>query len=295
MYATIKFDFGESVIPIVVDLLDNPGVRIWAEHCTKIDKKRQVMPQPIPGGTTIDAQGWQQLYQKVKTIHDNLLDTKTPMPMWVNTADEITQHHLNVWHRWFTDNTKVIDQDQSLWDLTKEYHWLHELNQIVHIMEVYLVNEWPKTEFEKDYGKELNLLPGLDSHGLPEVSSPEIYQHRQYHSFDHYDLILDQAVHGKTLMQSFIDNDDPNHWDTTGHHITHGGSKLVINSSRSKIYQSAAFEKWASRNHLDLSNAYADYPLGQIRHRDQAVLDNLWHLIHRKRLEPAVSLEVKLD
>lgn len=289
MYAEIGFKTGEEFIPIVVDLVDNPGVKIWAKKCSEIDEQRQIIPQPVPGGKPMDRDEWDRLYQEVKLVHDNLIQSRTPMPLWVENPEEITQHHLNVWHRWFTDNTAIIDQDNSSWDLTKEHFWLHELNQIVHAIEQYF-NEWPKDQFDGRFAKEINLFVIVDALGRPVAGSADIYEYRQYHTFDHCDLILDQAVHGKTLMQSFIDNDDPNHWDTSGHHVTHGGAKLVINSNRSKIYQSPAFLEWANRNRLDTSKVFADYPLGQIRDRDQSVLDHLWYLAEHANMSATIEI-----
>jgi hypothetical protein len=219
-----------------------------------------------------------KLWAEYQRIEQNLSETKYALPLKVTTADEITQHHLNVWHRWFTVTTYGPEWNfdnrnpDPTNNLQNQFILLHDLNVLVH--DFYL-QEWPKTHIA-NYGNgiELMLLPKKTVHGY----APDIWfsdEQRKYHSFEPADLILDAAIHGKSTLQSFIDNDTPNHWDTTGHYITHGGCNIVTSNWRQKIYSSSEFDEWTKKNNTDISQLTGDYPLGIIRKKDKIFLNQL--------------------
>ena len=264
MHLNVTIADGTTSINLVFDLFDNPGVRAWAEHCQKLPKKRQIQVQPVPGAALQPDQTLTNAWTFQQQIQTALADSRYPIPLPVTQASEITQHHLNVWHRWFTDNSKAIDQLNDYDSWKHEYHWLHELNQLVHIWERYTW-EWPKNQFDENYSIEVNLWPETTEHGFPLIPSVNLEPFAQYHSFERADLILDQAIHGKSTMQSFTDNDDPKHWDTTGHHLSHGGCKIITTSRRSDIYKSPEFRTWMANNNVDYKDLLGDFPLGNLR------------------------------
>lgn len=293
MELKITLQSDHDTIPLMVDLIDNPGVRAWAAHCAKLTDKREVAFQPIPGGNVTPDADLARCWPYQQSIQQALADSRYPLPLPVTAPEQVKQHHLNVWHRWFTDNTKTIDQINDYKEWAHEYHWLHELNQLVHIWERYTY-EWPRTEFDTNHSIEINLWPKLDAHGFPEIESVDMEPYAQYHSFQHADLILDQAIHGKSTMQSFLDNDDPRHWDTTGHHLSHGGCKILTSTRRSEMYQSTAFRSWLNRNQIDYSDLLADFPLGNIRNKDAALMERLatpWGLTFNGRI---VDFEISI-
>jgi len=274
MHVDIVFRFPDETKIITVDLFDNPGVRAWAAHCATLPAQRQIIYQHIPGDidTTVPVELWPE-YQR---IEHELQSTMYALPLIAESVETVTQHHLNVWHRWFTVHTKDMDlRNQSLTNNEQQiYNLLHDLNQLVHKWENRLLG-WPKKYLGK-YGQgiEINLTPEKDAHGsAPFIALTE--EQRQYHSFDVADLVLDQSVHGKTTLQSFIDNDDPNHWDTTGHWITHGGCKLVLSHWKQHVYNSDEFATWLNNNNTGKSQLKGEFPLGMIRNRDQVLLDQL--------------------
>jgi hypothetical protein len=272
MQLNLTFHVQSQTIPMIIDLFDNPGVRAWAEHCTKLPHVRKVVRQPLPGYPVLGAEDYANAWQHQQQVQQELSGSTTPIPLPVTSADQVTQHHLNVWHRWFTDESKKIDQALAYEEMAHEYHWLHELNQVVHIWERFLT-EWPRNTFAPEYSVELNLWPETSAHGFPTIPSVDLEPFVDCHSFQQADLILDQAIHGKSTMQSFLDNDDPKHWDTTGHHLSHGGCKLVTSTNRSAMYQSNEFKQWLTNNNVDYKTVLGDFPLGQIRNKDQALLD----------------------
>lgn len=270
MKLKIDFEFAGGSETLEFELLDNPGVTAWADHCRKISAGRLVTKQPVAPTPELMID-YSDLWTQQQLVQNSLAATTLPIPMPVTAREQITQEHLNAWHRWFTYHTNIIGTQNT--ELATEYHWLHELNQIVHRLEN-SVREWPKEELGV-CGYDLNLQPEMDEHGFG-AGMVDLAPHRQYHSWEPADLILDQAVHGKTTMQSFIDNDDPKDWDTTGHHISWGGCKLVSAHYRQEIYQGDLFRQWMNRNDVTHQDLWGDYPLGNIVNRDQAQLDRIF-------------------
>lgn len=273
MRLKIDIKFTNVTETLLFDLLDNSGVRAWVDHCRKIPSKRTFVSQSVPPVYRLEV--LQESWQQQQLVQQELAKTTLPMPLPVNAVDQITQHHLNVWHRWFTENTQGSNNNP---EIATEVYWLHELNQIVHELETGICS-WTRTELQQT-GQELNLLPDLDAHGFG-VGSVDLTPHRQYHSWEHADLILDQAVEGKTTMQSFIDNDNPKHWDTTGHHMSWGGCKIVCGTYRQEIYQGPVFREWMDRNAVTQQDLWGDYPLGNIVSRDEAQLNRIFQTPQR--------------
>lgn len=271
MQLKIEFDLPHGPETLTVALINNPGVVAWAEHCRKIPTTRSVSTQPVAPPRQRPLTKQSDLWTQQQLVQSSLAPTRMPLPMPVSEPEQITQQHLNAWHRWFTDNTRVIGTENK--DYEVEFHWLHEVNQIVHRLENNIW-EWPKDELGI-VGHELNLQPEIDQHGFGR-GFVDLTPYRQYHSWEYADLILDQAVHGKTTMQSFIDNDDPKSWDTTGHHISWGGCKLVNGTYRQSIYQGNLFQRWMNQNNVTHQDLWGDYPLGHVVNRDQQQIDRIF-------------------
>jgi hypothetical protein len=272
MQLKININFTNTTETLLFNLIDNAGVRAWADHCREIPSARTIAVQLLPPRYH-RYEISQELWKQQQLVQQELAKTILPIPLPVNAVDQITQHHLNVWHRWFTEHSQRLATTDNNLEPTNELRWLHELNQIVHALESG-ISGWPVIELQQN-GREFNLQPNMDAHGFG-FGYVDLTPHRQYHSWEHADLILDQAVHGKTTMQSFIDNDDPKHWDTTGHHSSWGGCKLVYGTYRQEIYQSPLFRKWMDQNAVTHQDLWGDYPLGNIVNRDEAQLNRIF-------------------
>lgn len=283
MKLKINIDFIDSTEILEVELFDNPGVEKWAELCKKTPTTRTPTTQPIAREAPRSLSHNTDLWIQQQLVQQQLSVTNLPIPMPVNTLDQITQQHLNVWHRWFTHHTHTSQKHSTS---TVEFHWLHELNQIVHKLEQ-CFREWPNPQLGV-CGVEMNFAAGVDNHGFA-TEFVDLTPYREYHSWESADLILDQAVHGKTTMQSFLDNDDPKNWDTTGHHMSWGGCKLVKSYHRQEIYQDDLFQQWMNQNNVTHSTLVGDFPLGNIVNRDQSVIDRIFESVAKSN---ANSLQV---
>lgn len=257
---------------LMIDLIDNPGVQAWANICRQINPHRKASFQPVPydGRPYVtNTPTWQDLLD----IYHGLCHTEFAIPLLADTPERVTRRHLNIWHRCFTESGKIIETRKQQRELATEYAWLINLNEWVHAWEDRFY-EWPKTELDHVSGQELNLIPDFVKQDIHKIA---VYQdmtpYANYHSWDHADVILDQLILGKTVMQSFLDNDDPNHWDTSGHSSTFGGCKLVHGDYRQRIYRSDVFQQWLDKNNTAMDQCRADFPIGNVNPGYRSVLD----------------------
>ena len=86
-------------------------------------------------------------------------------------------------------------------------------------------------------------------------------------------MILQSQILGKTILQSYLDQDNPNNWDTSGHYVSAGGIQICIDSTRQTIYQSQSFQNWLTKYRVNSAAVNYDYPLGNIRNKNSAE----WH------------------
>jgi len=85
---------------------------------------------------------------------------------------------------------------------------------------------------------------------------------KKYHSKQHYDIILDANILGKSLLQSYLDEDDPTQWDTNGHEESLGALLICLDKNRSKIYESSSWQNWLEKYSAKDENLYYDFPVG---------------------------------
>jgi hypothetical protein len=107
MQLKIDIEFTSGTETLLFDLIDNPGVRAWADHCRKISSTRTITLQSVPPRYNYSEIS-QELWKQQQLVQQELAKTTLPIPFPVTAVDQITQHHLNVWHRWFTDYSQQL-------------------------------------------------------------------------------------------------------------------------------------------------------------------------------------------
>lgn len=180
------------------------------------------------------------------------------------TLEECSQSFLNILHRFFTESKKLVVE--NCWKNWQEISLvLDDINEICHQLEYYYT-----TPVKEKYQQELRLFDEICI--LPNQVTLDDWlvlsvDERKYHSKQHYDVILGPQVLGKTLLKSYIDDDNPNHWDTSGHHWN--ASSLTIlpyQRQREKIYESKNFRKWLKKHNYK-NDALYDFPLGNVKNK----------------------------
>jgi hypothetical protein len=158
---------------------------------------------------------------------------------------------------------------------------LDRLNNYVHELECYLLRgptDMPVSQIE-----EIKLYQPAHYNSNVWCS---LTDYQQYHSDQHYDIILGSEILGKTLLQSYLDQDDPRDWDTSGHYASAGGLQITYLPTRQTIYQSRSFQQWLQQHQVGPDQLRHDFPIGNIQDRDtgpfQQVLQKLQHCSHHE-------------
>lgn len=120
----------------------------------------------------------------------------------------------------------------------------------------------------------------------------DLAPHRHCHSFEHADLIMDAYILGKTLIESFVNDDDPVHWDTSGHVRTNGGCVFLMTNLRERIYQSAEFESWMHQHNTRHDRLYADMPLGMFAPGSRSRMEQLIAMSNFTQLDCKITIQL---
>ena len=258
--------------PIVVDirLIDNPAVKSWAEWFLKdgydADAHCETPFHVWPRDDVLLQEYVGILNDRVQKLREIGYDYQSDMPQH---SSEITRDWTNSLHRFFTHTQrKVFDMldparmylyDQETISLRDRTNLLLEdVNEYVHRVERYL----PPSAVELPMN-DVNII--YDSNAIGKGWWQILPEWRQYHTKDHADVILGSQILGKTIIKSYIDGDDPNDWDTTGHYANFGAIKLQLGPTRRQdIYDSEDFHKWLGDHGLSYDTAWFDFPLGNV-------------------------------
>ena len=270
MQAHFKFlnTNGEIVDTVSVGLFDTPACQAWQYAVFLNNKNRKISAHSSIGGYTSIANQARinSVFEKICDYINQLANTKFAyngsMPA---TALDIDQPFLNELHRHFA-NTCLEIWNYKFTDLKLQKNLneiLQQLNTSIHSIE----NYFPTSQRQQwqGQGKEIHLYSNGDS------PSYDISPFRDGHSYDRADLVLDAHILGKTLIASFMCNDNPATWDTYGHVRTSGGCVFLLTDHRQQIYNSNQFIKWLSDHQTSKEKQFADLPLGNLisGHRDR--------------------------
>jgi hypothetical protein len=77
-------------------------------------------------------------------------------------------------------------------------------------------------------------------------------------------VILDQSILGKSVMQSFAEDDDFTAKDCTGRLGSYGGFCIDLTDHRKQIYQSEPFKKWLTK-HFFVWGVPLEFPIGYVK------------------------------
>ena len=92
----------------------------------------------------------------------------------------------------------------------------------------------------------------------------------QVHNFNEYMalesplVILDGSILGKSVLQSFYENDNPNAQDCTGRLGSYGGFIIELDDHRKNIYRSKEFISWAQSHNRAFNSLPLEFPIGYI-------------------------------
>ena len=280
----LEFALPNEVVTVYIELANNPGAQAWIEkfngHKTKANIHNHLyVPEINVTNEDFYDIPRQKCLDTLANLRDCGLEYTGPTP---TTPELVTAECLNQLHRFFTHNQQELnftrgklsqqyqDPNNQLPQINKTIQHLMDLNHWVHEMEAFCVRE--HQNIPVDTIEEIKLYTPTESNTTAWI---DLTLYRQYHTDQHYDVILSSEVLGKTLLQSYIDGDDPTDWDTSGHHSSAGGLQICWSDTRQKIYQSEHFKNWLQKHNA--VKVWYDFPIGNIVNRNdfQRVLDYL--------------------
>jgi hypothetical protein len=271
-----EFVFPNETILLPVELANNPGTLAWAKHFDGYQTQALIHDHLyVPEINISNEHVYDLPRQQCLTTLSSLLELgyaySGPVP---HSPEEVNANCLNQLHRYFTHNQQEInstigqlsqqnqDPNQLIPVLKQVEALLQDLNSCVHNMEAYCCRA--PNGIVVDKLEEIKLYHPND-HGTSLWFNLEPY--KQYHTQEYCDVILSSEILGKTVLQSYIDQDDPMDWDTSGHYTSAGGVQIVLDDSRQKIYQSADFKQWLAKHNA--TNLYYDFPIGRVLDRSK--------------------------
>lgn len=275
----LEFVFPNNRIEVAVEMLDNPGVQAWADKFLNNKYITSVLVHDHLWVSDMDTTKFNHAAAECGILIGQLAQHGIIYSgPDISTVDHNTLNHV---HRFFTHNQKRcnINGFGNNFDYDSVMSMLDRINTCVHDLEVFLPRgpvNIPVTRIE-----EIKLYHPTHYGTTDWV---ELTDYHQYHSDQHYDVILSSEVLGKTLLQSYLDQDNPTDWDTSGHYVSAGGLQITYLPTRQQIYQSDSFKRWLDQHHADPAELMYDFPIGNIQDRDtgpfQQVLQQLNHCQH---------------
>lgn len=267
----LEFQLPDNIVTVEIKVANNPGAQEWVnkfdKHVTMASIHDHLYVPEINGSN-------ENIYdiarQQCLTVLQNLTLLGVEYAGLIPLAPEqVNAACLNQLHRFFTHTqqhynnlqAQLSKQNQDLNNqlprIDKIIQHLQELNHCVHEMEFYCVRS--HNDLVVDSIEEIKLYTPTE---FKNSAWFDLTPYRQFHTDQHYDVILSSEVLGKTLLQSYIDGDDPTDWDTSGHHSSAGGLQICWNHTRQQIYQSKHFQNWlTSHNAVEV---WYDFPIGNI-------------------------------
>jgi hypothetical protein len=275
----LEFIFPDERIEVQVNLLDNPGVQAWADKFLDCNYTTGVLFHDHLGVWKMDHDRFDRGHRQCQRLISQLAQFG-----FVYQGPDIgTVNHpsLNCVHRFFTHNQQRCNNREfgNDFDYLSVMRMLDKLNLYVHELELYIARG--PEDMPVDQIKEIKLYQFADCMSDAWCS---LADYQQYHSDQHHDIILGSEILGKTLLQSYLDQDDPNDWDTSGHYSSAGGLQIAYLPTRQTIYQSRSFQQWLQQHQVNPDQLRYDFPIGDIQDRDtgpfQQVLQKLQHCRH---------------
>jgi hypothetical protein len=277
----LEFIFPDERIEVQVNLLDNPGVQTWADKFLDCNYTTNVLCHDHLWVCAMDQHSFDHSHSQCQQLISQL--AQFGLMYQGPDIGTIDHHSLNHVHRFFTHSQQRCNNKEFGIDF--DYHsvmpMLDKLNLHVHELERYIARG--PDDIPVDQIEEIKLYHSTDYMSDAWCS---LADYQQYHSDQHYDVILSSEILGKTLLQSYLDQDNPGDWDTSGHYSSAGGLQITYLPTRQTIYQSHSFQQWLQQHQVDPDQLRYDFPIGNIQDRDtgpfQQVLQKLQHCGHHK-------------
>jgi len=285
----VNIEFASNKFCVEIECLDLPTVYRWYDsikdtyaggaNVSFVRNPAYLDPKSIDK-TYLDG-SYKKILQAIELLKSYGIEWPENEPEEFNYSTE----WCNKIHRYFT--TLGITQNKLSFNDRKKYQLnfkdpifvdaVHTLNNEVHILENYCLT---------DYKQIFNMQMKYISVKPIEWKTGDYHYRYIYHQFnvDDYkyhtvekcDVVFEDEILGKHILNSFFDNDNPNNLDTTGYKGWFGGFKIYSDDIRQRIYNSLEFLNWLEQHKMNINTIRADFPIGNIVYQS----NNFWEDIY---------------
>jgi hypothetical protein len=278
---TVNFTVNNVDYSVTIECLDNPVIDRWYESIKQVYQDTpNITFNHHPNHRSESTK--QSNIDFITTTYNELLQAIEDFekigvhwPIVEPREFNFDQQWCNRTHRFFTTLTQYrkfyMDTDEVISsrdpNINEFYKLGHIVNDCIHKIESYCVNETRQKYFMASKTVLVN-VPELDfdlykTHTWHKFNEDDY----KYHSWDHdCDVIFEAEILGKSIFCSFGDEDDPNYFDTSGHHGWFGSFLILANDARKKIYASEYFDSWLTQHGVSKQSPTikGDFPIGRI-------------------------------
>lgn len=254
---------------LTINLFDIPVVKRWFSHFSKFskDKNRYAITRNryLSHLSVFQQDKLDAAWDNLKIAAENLKKLGFSTEIRLPKNFDYSQRNLNKLHRIFTLNLNNHTDPEIR-------HNLHQININVHVLEKYakpmdnlkfVRKNFPVTVFTawyKIYTEEPDLWIDFDEE--------EMRQNYEFLNVDHEHIVcLDNSILGKSILQSFVEHDDPTQLDCTGRIGALGGFSFDLQATnRRSIYKSQEFLDWCHSWNSEPKDLPLEFPIGYVDH-----------------------------
>lgn len=281
---------------ILIKLFDNLGIKNWFQY----SKKLYIRNRYLYNAEQYQKINHENIYylEKIKDSLNNKWDLikktlqkiekiKYQIPFKISEEFDFDQKTLNTLHRFFTYNANwglsnsVIENpfDKNFkipqnYNKKSFFYLIDQINKHVHFLEKYTIPGPNRIFVEENYPLEyLHFrIVEEDFEKYLNFDSIEYENNYTFLNLDYENIVtLDASILGKSILQSFIEHDDPTCWDCQGRHCSAGGFMIYTDNQLKKIYTSNQFQNWIKTYNLESSKIPYEFSIGYVQEKSTSL------------------------
>lgn len=293
-----KFNNDQTNVYIQIKLLNNSFVSNWKDYVTRTSKRLPNLswsfsPHCVTQQLVTNLNYRFIIFNILKSFillgkhyridyNAEIVELKSLLIDYSN----LTQHHLNKWHRHFTSLGKNLDPFVSSTTFTdtsidKIHHAIHELNNNSHLLEILTYSKLSRINklvpYQMHYGLHAtsasNLEPSKAIWGTETIEYITEEFNFSAQSYNHNVWINDDIL-GKDHFKCWFEEDDPNNNDIGGNNFMTPNIIFDPNKIFTKTIEDPEFQQFVINSNKKLNR----YPIGDIENIDEIDWNNIINL-----------------
>lgn len=276
---------------ILIKLFEHPGIKTWFEYSKELNKKNYYFYNLKRGQPFLFHDEFKKVcndhWKLIKQALRDIENLNYCIPFTISEEFDFDQDTLNLLHRFFTYNADWSNSNSVTenpfdknFQLPKNYNkkdWIHLIDQInihVHFLEKYAIPKANRKFVEENYPLECLHFETIKGHFENYLNFDSIEYQNNYNflNLDNEHLVtLDASILGKSVLQSFMEHDDPTKKDCQGRHCSAGGFMIYSDNQLRKIYMSTQFRDWIKKYNLESSKIPYEFSIGYIQEQSTSL------------------------